>query len=69
MHVSLGAAILILGLIYFAVVSPGFRKALLWTIGLAVLGVVAIILHLQSEINPFRSWTEASYCDSVNRRM
>ena len=29
MHVSIGAAILILGVIYFSIVSPGFRIILL----------------------------------------
>lgn len=47
MHVSLGAAILILGLIYFAIVYPGFRKALLFTIGAAVAGVVIIIIQMK----------------------
>jgi hypothetical protein len=47
MHISLGAAILILGLIYFAMVSPGFRKVLLWTMGLAALGVIVIILKMK----------------------
>jgi hypothetical protein len=47
MHVSLGAAILILGLIYFAIIYPGFRKVLLFSIGAAVVGVAIIIMQIQ----------------------
>ena len=43
MHVSIGAAIFILGVIYFSIVSPGFRIVLLSVLGLAVFGFVTLI--------------------------
>ena len=45
MHIGIGAAILILGLIYFAIISPGFRMLLFWTIGIAIAGFAALIFY------------------------
>jgi acetyl-CoA carboxylase alpha subunit len=42
MHIGIGAAILILGIIYFAIVSPGFRIFLFSVMGL--MGVALLIL-------------------------
>lgn len=45
MHIGIGAAILILGLIYFAIISPGFRMLLFCTIGIAIAGIIALIIY------------------------
>lgn len=47
MHVSIGAAILILGIIYFAIVSPGLRQVLLWGLGLTVAGFVILLTQMK----------------------
>ena len=44
MHIGIGAAILILGLIYFAIISPGFRTLLFWAIGITVAGVLLLLV-------------------------
>jgi hypothetical protein len=44
MHIGIGAAILILGLIYFAIKSPGFRMILFWAIGITVAGLLMLVL-------------------------
>ena len=46
MHITIGAAILILGLIYFAITSPGFRTVLFWTIGITVAGLLLLVVSL-----------------------
>jgi hypothetical protein len=45
MHVSIGAAIPILGLIYFAIISPGFRLLLFWSVGILAAGIGALIYY------------------------
>jgi hypothetical protein len=44
-HIGIGAAILVLGLIYFAIISPGFRMLLFCTIGIAVAGIAALMFY------------------------
>ena len=43
MHIGIGTAILILGLIYFAINYPGFRYLLFWTIGVCV-GIIGFLI-------------------------
>ena len=45
MNIGIGAAILILGLIYFAIISPGFRIFLFAVMGL--MGVAILVLISQ----------------------
>ncbi len=44
MHIGIGAAILILGLIYFAITSRGFRIILFWAIGITIGGLLLLLL-------------------------
>jgi hypothetical protein len=55
MHIGIGAAILILGLIYFMIVSPGFRATvLIGAVGLAILIAAFIATHRQEVLNMAR---------------
>jgi hypothetical protein len=47
MHIGIGAAILILGIIYFAIISPGFRIIVFSVMGL--MGLALLIIFLKNQ--------------------
>jgi hypothetical protein len=63
MHIGIGAAVLILGLIYFAIVSPGFRAVVVMFAGIVAL-VIAILIARSAQAQEKPVPADCAICDS-----